>query len=209
MKLQVTNHDYMNTGGGCMVSIFTIYDEQLNRTLYLMINEEGGSLSTADYISTEVEFADNMLIDSFSISTLKPTDNNFELFRDCFIEHVKKDCQRYKHTYALRFEQLPKELQQQLTPEYRKWHEEHIGSYYETDGYKMILDAGFRSKQERAAEMITALTNFRDAYKKLLDIWNLYDLNSTEAIQKYPFEKSFDELTIVEWCNETINEISK
>jgi tRNA A37 threonylcarbamoyladenosine biosynthesis protein TsaE len=65
------------------------------------------------------------------------------------------------------------------------------------------------SKQERAAEMITALTNFRDAYRKLLDAWELYDLNDTEAIQKYPFEKSFDELTIVEWCNETINEISK
>ena len=67
----------------------------------------------------------------------------------------------------------------------------------------------FRSKQERTAEMITALTNFRDAYRKLLDAWELYDLNDTEAIQKYPFEKSFDELTIVEWCNETINEISK
>ena len=149
MKLQATNHDYMNTGGGCMVSIFTIYDEQLNRTLYLMINEEGGSLSTADYITTDVDFDDSMLLDNFSISNLKPTDNNFELFRDCFIEHVKKDCQRYKHTYALRFEQLPKELQQQLTPEYREWHEKHIGSYYEIDGYKMILDAGFRSKQER------------------------------------------------------------
>jgi len=148
MKLQVTNHDYMNTGGGCMVSIFTIYDVQQNRTLYVLINEDGGALSTADYISTDVEFADNMLIDSFSIDNLKSTDNNFELFRDCFIEHVKKDC-RYKHTsYELRFEQLPKELQQQLTPEYREWHEEHIGSYYETDGYKMILDAGFRSKQE-------------------------------------------------------------
>lgn len=71
------------------------------------------------------------------------------------------------------------------------------------------MNTGGCSKQERAAEMITALTNFRDAYIKLLDAWNLYDINGTEAIQKYPFEKSFDELTIVEWCNETINEISK
>ncbi len=63
--------------------------------------------------------------------------------------------------------------------------------------------------KKRAAEMITALANFRDAYKKLLTAWELYDINDTAAIEKYPFAKSFDELTIVEWCNETINEISK
>ena len=67
----------------------------------------------------------------------------------------------------------------------------------------------YQSNQKRAAEIITALINFRDAYRRLLDAWELYDLNDTEAIQKYPFEKGFDELAIVEWCNETIDEISK
>ena len=63
--------------------------------------------------------------------------------------------------------------------------------------------------QKQAAEMIAALANFRDAYKQLLNAWELYDINNTTSIQKYPFEKSFDELTIVEWCNETIDELSK
>lgn len=63
--------------------------------------------------------------------------------------------------------------------------------------------------EEQTAEMVTALANFRDAYEKLLDTWDLYDLNDTEAIGNYPFEKSFDELPITDWCNETINEISK
>ncbi len=67
----------------------------------------------------------------------------------------------------------------------------------------------YQSNQKLAAEIITALIDFRDAYRRLLDAWESYDLNGTEAIQKYPFEKSFDELAIVEWCNETIDEISK
>ena len=58
--------------------------------------------------------------------------------------------------------------------------------------------------------VIKALENFRDAYIGLLEAWELIDLNSTEAIQKYPFEKSFDELTtIIEWCDATINELKQ
>lgn len=66
------------------------------------------------------------------------------------------------------------------------------------------------NNQKQAAEMIKALENFRDAYKQLLDAWELIDLNNTEAIQKYPFEKSFDELvTIIEWCDATISELKQ
>ena len=80
-------------------------------------------------------------------------------------------------------------------------------------GYVVELESGFDMKltemEEQTAEMVTALANFRDAYEKLLDTWDLYDLNDTEAIGNYPFEESFDELPITDWCNETINEISK
>lgn len=58
--------------------------------------------------------------------------------------------------------------------------------------------------------MIAALRDFKKSYQKLNQLWQEdteFDLNDTEAIDRYPFERSFDELCIIEWCEESIAEI--
>ena len=57
--------------------------------------------------------------------------------------------------------------------------------------------------------MIEALKNLKRAYYEVLKAWEKTDLNKTESIKKYPFEKSFDELGLVEWIEETIKELGE
>lgn len=55
--------------------------------------------------------------------------------------------------------------------------------------------------------MVNALNKLKEVYYEVLNEWERTDLNETESIKKYPFEKSFDELGLVEWIEETIEEL--
>lgn len=56
---------------------------------------------------------------------------------------------------------------------------------------------------------IRVLENFRNAYRQLMYSWDEYgrNLNDTDAIEEYPFHKSFDELEVCRWVNRTIREL--
>ena len=56
-------------------------------------------------------------------------------------------------------------------------------------------------------KMIKALENLKRAYYEVLEAWEDTDLNETKSIEKYPFERSFDELRLVEWIEATIEEL--
>ncbi len=57
--------------------------------------------------------------------------------------------------------------------------------------------------------LIKALNNLNVAFKELDSVWN--DLDSTKAIELYPFAISFDELAlgVEEWVEETVCELEK
>ena len=59
-------------------------------------------------------------------------------------------------------------------------------------------------------EMIAALRDFKLAYDVLNKTWvesTDSDINTTEAIRFYPFNKSFDELNVHEWVDATLIEL--
>jgi hypothetical protein len=59
-------------------------------------------------------------------------------------------------------------------------------------------------------KMVKALSKLKEAYYEVLKAWETeIDLNETESIEKYPFEKSFDDLGLVEWIEETIEELGE
>lgn len=58
-------------------------------------------------------------------------------------------------------------------------------------------------------KMIKALKNLKRAYYEVLEAWEETDLNETKSIKKYPFKRSFDELGLVEWIEETIKELGR
>ena len=58
--------------------------------------------------------------------------------------------------------------------------------------------------------MINALNKLKEAYYEVLGAWiTEIDLNELDSIKKYPFEKSFNELGLVEWIEETIEELKE
>ena len=62
----------------------------------------------------------------------------------------------------------------------------------------------------RKEEMLVALFRFKDAYNDLLEEIQRIDscdLNELDAISKYPFDKSFDELEVAEWVDATMKEL--
>lgn len=148
MNYTVLNHNYQNTGGGCMVSSFMIYDSTAKRTLFVLCTEEGGTIATADYIMNDIEYSDDLVIDMANFYELKPTDDYFELYRECLAEHVKKDCQYFSSTICVPYILLADELKNQLSVDYINWHESELGDQFETDGTRIIYNKEYIDMQK-------------------------------------------------------------
>lgn len=57
-------------------------------------------------------------------------------------------------------------------------------------------------------KQIQALQLFKEAYVNLLTNWSSgIDLNELESVEQYPFNNSFDEITIDTWCDKSIQEL--
>lgn len=57
---------------------------------------------------------------------------------------------------------------------------------------------------------INVLLNFRRAYLDLRDEFERDDLlNTMDSVNLYPFESSFDEYSVVEWIDNSVDELRK
>lgn len=208
MNYKMLSHSYINTGGHCMVSVFTIYDLDERRTLFVMVNEEGGSLATADYITEEIDFEDVTIVDNFQTDNLTAVDKNYELYRYCIIEYAKKDFKDSGCKAHLPYHLLSDELQQQLTPHYIAWHKEEIGDNFATDGFNIIMESGYEppvKQHHMKADVYEAITSLRAAFFKMNEVFS-DDHYMTWLSDKYPFDRCFTELThdVSDWCEDMV-----
>lgn len=150
-----------------MVSTFQVWLPETNMTVFMHVNEEGGTLATCDYINNDIEYDDTMQIDSFGFDSLKPEHEYFELLRHCAVEYFKRDCKRFGYKANLRFEMLPDEMQQRITTDYREWHENNIGDTYETDGYELYLDSSYVEPDPEILEAKAMLQYMEDVMDQL------------------------------------------
>ena len=210
MEFKIISHTYENTGGNTMVSYFQVWLPEEYRTIFVNANEEGATFSVVDFYHGEIEdYFDTIICD---FTTDKPDVNHkyFEIFRYCLNEYTRHDCKRFGYTTYMPYELLSDELQQKVTPEYRKW----VGKdNYQTDGFFVFEDADFLAKRRAAKEIIMGLKNFKKAYNDLLKTWCLItdvdlDFNMLEAIKSYPFERSFDEYDVDKWIDEMVSELN-
>lgn len=143
----VTDHQYINTGGNCMVSIFSVFDKQQNVTRFIIINEEGVNYQTADTVSGDLQESWEDDYDSFilwdytwdSITEQRlatyPLDKELiELAIDCRFEYLKKDCKYFNTTVNVTYDELPQRLLSTLSPECVAWHIENE-QLFTTNGY--------------------------------------------------------------------------
>ena len=186
MNYQVQEHSYNNTGDDCMVSTFQVWLPDENKTMFVHVNELGGTLATCDYINNDIEYDETMMLDNFSQETLEVTHKYFELYKYCQFEYFKKDCKRYGYKAILRFEMLPDEMQQQITANYRKWHEDEIGDMYETNGYELFLDTSYVEPDPKILEAKAMLQYMYSVFDESLNE-KFYNLDASVTFGEKTF----------------------
>ncbi len=144
MNYNVISHNYLNTGGHCMISVFEVWLPDENRTVFVNVGEEYCTITTVNHIMSDLEIDD---FDKITVATLNykesddctVTNEYFELCRYCLFEYLKKDCKYMGYTESLPFVWLPAVYQQQITNKERQYVEEVFGDYFNTDGYTVYI----------------------------------------------------------------------
>lgn len=177
----VTNHEYFNTGGSIMVSIFAVYDTTDNATRWVIANDEGFNWQTADTVSNSDftldcdELIDKVVLGSWSWEALTSepapldhqfTEDEFELFKYCEYEFYKKDCKYFGRRVRVSADRLPNNLYVQLTSGCVDWHNDH-GEDFLTDGENVYVSQAYLEYRQAKNDMELQLV---DDFKKWLDI---------------------------------------
>ncbi len=59
-------------------------------------------------------------------------------------------------------------------------------------------------------QMVDALLIFRKGYIKVQEAWDNYNIDEKLLkVPYYPFNKDFDDLGVVEWCDDVLSELKK
>lgn len=174
-RFTVINHEYINTGGNTMVSVFTVYDYTDNASRYVIIGENGFSWQTADTISNpdfsldNDEMIEKIVLGSwtFDALTTEPCwdqhlfeDDEWQLFKYCQFEHYKKDCKYYNYKVELSIKDLPNDLYSTLSAEYIEWSNKNNASCW-TDGYQVFLNDEYEPPFVEANQKLQAVKDFQ------------------------------------------------
>ena len=212
-KYLVTDHNYMNTGGGCMVSIFTVYNHKDNNVSYIVANEEGFNIQTVDTISCEfADFSEEQMkaivVGSFDWSALTcepaPWDMLFEdeewkLYKYCQFEFYKRDCQRFKTKISIPGNWLTTEMYDRLSNMARIWLSENDVEV-KTDGENVWLPEAFNDYMEEVLnKKLQAIKDFKQWFDGLIgadqpeeDIERIYNEDITLTFNGRSVTLDFD-----------------
>lgn len=161
-KFIVVDHEYYNSGGNCMLSIFQVYDVDANATRYCICGDDSFSWQTANTIYNEFlqldceENINKIVLGSWEYSALTTepcwdqhqfTDEEWEMFTYCRFEHYKKDCKYFNIKVNIPINELPTDLYSTLTDDYKAWAKENDWNV-QTDGFKVFLNESYVAPEE-------------------------------------------------------------
>lgn len=192
MNYKVLSHDYTHTGGNCMVSTFQVWLEDENKTVFLHMTKEGGTLATCDYINHEIDIVEDMMLENFNVELIGDDDKYLELYRYCYFEYLKKDCIKFRTSYSVRLIMFPTEYLSNIRNEYIEWHLENIGDCFETNGYELILDPSYVEPDPEILEA-KAMLQYMDS---VFDEWHeAFDESLNEKFYNLDASVTFGEKT--------------
>ena len=159
-RFTALDHNYFNTGGNCMVSTFTVYDRSVKALRYVIVNEEGINVQSIDCVGHEppedIDY-EEITLDCFNLEDLNSepapldkqfTEEEFTLYKHCQFEFYKRYCKDFKTTIKLQLNELPNELFNALSEEFRDWHRDNCLPVY-SDGYRVFANDLYVSVEER------------------------------------------------------------
>ena len=208
---KVLNFEYLNTGGNCMVGIHEVWLPAEKRTVYVYTNEEGCTITLVDYIRNEIEADDydEVTLDYVDFGRITGHEKYFELYRHCFNDYLKKDCQYFKYTRSVQPMLLSDDLQSKISATYLEWLHTEGDDLVETDGEKIVVNEFYQFAEDMGKKLHT-IKEFQQWHntiagdEKYYDSW--YKLKFADYEVELPFNAdvwdAIDTLlknTIEEW----------
>lgn len=172
-----------------MVSIFNVYDKQENKTVYVLMNDEGFSLQTVDTICNDELFETDeelhaAILGEWSLDDLTSepsydqhqfTEEEFALYKHCQFEFYKEDCKYFKRWIHLPIDQLPGEMYNELGMDAIEWHHEHQ-QLVSTNGYEVKPSEYYKpGVTVEVDKNLQQVIDFDDWHKQQAAIEELYE----------------------------------
>ena len=153
------SHQYINTGGHCMVGVTQAYNKLDNRTYFIMVNEEGVGICTADTMSNDLEFTDNMQLEyiRWDDPSLEK-DPQLAAYREAYLAYIIKEDSEYYLPWFL----LSDELKATVTEHYKNWIETEENGMFETNGRVIYHHPGYEAPEVLSDPDIIACQSLLD-----------------------------------------------
>lgn len=181
----IVDHQFINTGGNCMVSIFPIYERQNKVTRYLYISDEYAVYQTTDTLSADLQEEWDDSYDEFvlfdyawqAFTECRLAGRGFgldkeliELIVDCRFEFLKQYCKYFGHEVSVDYNELPTTLMDTLDPDVVVWHVENE-AYFRTDGYTVSPHSLYKPAKDESCEsasdkQLQSIKDFREWLKE-------------------------------------------
>lgn len=202
MNYQIMNHEYLNTGGHCMVSVFEVWLPDENRTVFVNVGEGDCTITTVNHIMNDIEIDDFDKITVAMLSYREPdeyavTNDYFELCRYCLFEYLKKDCMYGCYRESLPYEWLLPAFKVQVLLIERQFVEDECSGTFDTDGYHVwvptpdgdrelsVKEPQRKSLQQTLVACLDRLQATYDCNNEFMDADDLSDLLTTIDDVKY------------------------
>lgn len=202
MNYRIMNHEYLNTGGHCMVSVLEVWLPDENRTVFVNVGEGHCTITTVNHIMSDIEIDDFDKITVAMLSYREPdeyavTNDYFELCRYCLFEYLKKDCMYGCYRESLPYEWLLPAFKVQVLLIERQFVEDECSGTFDTDGYHVwvptpdgsrelsVKEPQRKSLQQTLAACLYRLQATYDCNNEFMDADDLSDLLTTIDDVKY------------------------
>ena len=127
-RYEITQRIYGNTGGGCMVGTLAVRYPELEKTLWIHCNDEGVSVSSADYVWNEDHSGSWARYEDVSIMEIdfweqSPEDAGalFPAIQDTVTYTIQQAVQNSNRPFRIPAKWLPEAFCQTTDSEYIKW----------------------------------------------------------------------------------------
>jgi hypothetical protein len=178
MNYQVINHDYMNTGGHCMISVFEVWLKDDNKTVFVNVGEEYVTITTVNHICRDLDIEDysDITIAEFNYTDgdqLEESPYN-QIMRECLFEYLKKDCGYCGYKQHLPYQWLLDE-HQKLSKTFVKYLQPGEFSTYVTDGNSVWIETDSGSQILLSEEAAQPMSLEKTIAASLFRMHQMYD----------------------------------
>jgi hypothetical protein len=174
-NFKVLNYQYLNTGGNCMVGIHEVWLPEEKKVVYVYTNEEGGTISTVDYIRLDIDVDDydELIMDYADWGRITGYEKYFELYRHCHSQYLVDDCRHFCITRGVPYHFLSEELQEKLTSDYLKYCEDEHGGLIDTNGRSIIVYPDYVAPTD-SDKQLEAIKEFRRWHDTIAGVEEYY-----------------------------------